>query len=93
MQIGPKSVVQRTGDLLFSQVDDETIGIDSQAGYYYALNESAGRVWDLIADPVTVDAVCDQPRAEYDVAPEQCRQEVLTLLTTLANDGLIVVRS
>jgi hypothetical protein len=93
MQIEPNSVVQRTGDLLFSQLDDDKIAIDSQAGYYYAMNESAGRVWELIAEPISVDAVCAQLHAEYDVAPQQCRQDVLALLAALYKAGLVEVRA
>jgi hypothetical protein len=44
----------------FSQLDDELLAIDAQAGYCYSLNETAGRVWDLIATPMSLDAICAQ---------------------------------
>jgi len=36
------SIVQRAKEVLFSRLDDELLAIDAQAGFCYALNETAG---------------------------------------------------
>lgn len=92
MPMQTNSVIQRTRDLSFSQLDDDLLAIDAQAGYYYALNESAGRIWDLIAKPVTVGTVCEQLRREYAVNPDECERTVLTLLQSLHKAGLVKVK-
>ncbi len=91
MQIKIDSLIHRSRDVLFSKLDDELLGIDAQAGYYYAMNESAGRVWEIIAEPVTVQTICTQLRKEFAVPPEECERDVLTLLESLSDAGLVQV--
>ena len=89
--IGPGTVVQRTSQVLFSQVDDEFLGIDSEAGFCYGLNEVSVRVWDLIETPVSVSSVCAALLQEYDVDDATCRRDVIELLRKLSEAGLIRV--
>lgn len=87
----PASIIQRGKDIPFSQLDDELLAIDSQAGYCYSLNETAGRVWDLIASPTSVSEVCAQLQKEYAVEEAVCEQEVIKLLEGLCDAGLVQV--
>ena len=85
------ALLQRGKDIPFSQLDDELLAIDAQAGYCYSLNETAGRVWDLIASPMGLDAICAQLRKEYAVDEQTCRREVTALLQGLFDAGLVQV--
>lgn len=67
------------------------LAIDAKAGYCYSMNESALRVWDLIADPTPVDGVCARLLREYAVEPDVCRREVIELLQNLLDAGLVRV--
>lgn len=89
--IDSESIVKRSTDVQFSQLDEELLAIDSQAGFCYSLNESAGRVWELIATPVQVGAMCDRLQQEFAVDEATCRKDVLALLQDLANAGLLQV--
>jgi hypothetical protein len=83
--------IQRSKDIPFSQLDDELLAIDPEAGYCYSLNETAGRVWELITHPTAIGAVCAQLRKEYTVDDATCLREVLALLQTLCEAGLVRV--
>jgi hypothetical protein len=85
------AVIQRGKDIPFSQLDDELLAIDAQAGYCYSLNETAGRVWNLIATPMSLEAICAQLRREYAVDEPTCRREVTALLQGLCDAGLVQV--
>jgi hypothetical protein len=85
------TLVQRGKDIPFSQLDDELLAIDAQAGYCYSLNETAGRVWDMIATPMSLGAICAQLRREYAVDEPTCRREVTALLQGLCDAGLVQV--
>ena len=85
------TTVQRSKDIPFSQLDDELLAIDPQGGYCYSLNESAGRVWDLIASPAPVQAICSQLCREYTVEAATCLREVTALLQELQQAGLVQV--
>jgi hypothetical protein len=89
--INLNSIVQRGKDIPFSQLDDELLAIDAQAGYCYSLNETAGRVWDMIATPMSLDAICTRLRREYAVDEPTCRREVTALLQGLCDAGLVQV--
>lgn len=90
-KIHSATIVQRAKDVPFSQLDDELLAIDAQAGYCYSLNESAGRVWDLIAAPMSLDAICVQLCREYTINETTCLREVTTLLQDLCDAGLVQV--
>ena len=85
------SIVRRTADMPFSNVDDELLAIDEQAGYLYSLNEPAGRLWELIGEPTAVSAVCARLRQEFAVDQETCLREALQLLQGLHEAGLVQV--
>jgi len=85
------SIVKRGKDVPFSQLGDELLAIDAQAGYCYSLNETAGKVWELIATPMPVSAVCAQLRREFAVDEATCLREVLALLQEMAAAGLVQV--
>ena len=83
-KIDIQTKIQRAKNIPFSQLDDELLAIDAQAGYCYSLNPTAGRVWELIVLPVTVDTVCAQLLREYSVDEATCQREVIALL-----DGML----
>lgn len=90
-QIDQNSIVQRAIDLPFSRLGDELLAIDAQGGYCYSLNETSGRVWDLIVTPTPVSAVCSRLRKEYVVDEATCRKSVVTLLQHLCEARLVQV--
>jgi Coenzyme PQQ synthesis protein D (PqqD) len=89
--IQPATTFRRTKDIPFSQLDDELLAVDAAAGYCYSLNETAGRVWDLIATPLSLDAICAQLRREFAVDEQTCQSEVVALLEGLREAGLAQV--
>ena len=84
-------IVKRCKDMPFSQLDDELLAIDAQAGYCYSLNETAGRVWELIATPMPVSAVCALLRQEFAVDEATCLRETVALLQALCDAELVKV--
>lgn len=91
IQIQYNSLVQRAKDIPFSKLDDELLAIDPQGGYCYSLNESAGRIWELIGTESSVQAVCTQLGREYAVDAATCLREVTSLLQDLHSAGLVKV--
>lgn len=65
------------------------LALDEDAGYYYVLNETSSRVWELIAEPASVEAVCERLCQEFSVDADTCLREVLHLLHGLHKAGLI----
>ena len=81
--------VKRAKEIIFQQFDDELLAVDAQGSICYSLNESAGRIWDLLERPTAVGAICTQLRAEYDVDDATCLREVSAVLQELNVAGLV----
>jgi len=83
--------VRRTDDVLATDIDDETVMMDIEQGRYFGVNETGARIWSLLAEPIVISDLCDRLSAEFDVAEEQCEQEVLDFLKAMLNRGLVKV--
>lgn len=88
-QITTKTRIRRAVDIPFAKAHDEMLAIDEQAGYYYAMNETSGRIWELIADPASVEAICTLLCQEFNVDADTCQREVIHLLHDLHDAGLV----
>ena len=60
-------------------------------GVYYGLGPVGARIWNLIKEPQTVNAIRDAILQAYDVEPERCERDLLALLQHMAAEGLIEV--
>jgi hypothetical protein len=85
------SLVSSASSIPFSRLHDDLLAIDQQAGYCYAMNPSAARIWELIPSPTRVSAVCATLCSEFGVNEEQCREDVVNFLAALADAGLVRV--
>ncbi len=83
--------VWRQDRLLTARVHDEEVMLDIDQGAYFALNPLGARIWELLAKPFCVEAICEQLQAEYEVSREQCEREVLEFLNNLSEKKLIFV--
>lgn len=85
------SFVCSVADLPFTRLHEDLWAFDQQAGYCYSMNPSAARIWELIPNFTPVSAVCAELCVEFGVDDEQCRQDVLAFLSSLAEAGLVRV--
>jgi hypothetical protein len=78
-------------DQVSSDLGDEVAILHLKAGVYYGLDGVGARIWDLIQEPRTVEEVRDVLVSEYEVEPDRCESDLITLLQRLADEGLIEV--
>jgi hypothetical protein len=86
-----RSSVVASGDQVSSNLGGEVAILDVEAGMYYGLDEVGARVWTLIQSPKTVDEVLQVLLDEYEVEPGRCEQDLISLLQSMADEGLIEV--
>jgi coenzyme PQQ synthesis protein D (PqqD) len=72
-----------------SNVGDDMVIAGLQRGNYYRLSSVGARVWQLIQSPITPAEVGSVIAAEYDVNPERCEKDLLDLLKSMLDEGLI----
>jgi hypothetical protein len=90
--VSSRSTVTATSGQVSSDLGGEVAILDLKAGAYYGLDAVGARVWELIQEPREVAEVRDVILDEYEVEPEQCERDLITLLQELADKGLIEVR-
>lgn len=75
--------IRRKEQLPSFRVDDSVILLDRENGSCYALNATGSRIWDLIAEPVSIDALCQTICTEFSVDRDTCERDVTELVDSL----------
>jgi hypothetical protein len=88
-RIQQSSVIARSAEVAFREVDGETVMMSVQAGKYYSLDAVGTRIWALLEQPRTVAEICSILVEEFEVTPDQCQADVLAFLERLAADELV----
>jgi hypothetical protein len=76
-----------------SEIGEEVAILDLKAGTYYGLDTVGARVWELIQGPKSVGEIRNILLDEYEVEPKRCERDLLALLQTLVNEGLVEVKN
>jgi hypothetical protein len=77
--------------IISSDIGEEIVMMSIDKGKYYSLKGPSGRVWQLIQDGQSVGSIIQVLLNEYDVQPEQCEEELLSLLRDMRDGSLIEI--
>ena len=67
---------RRDAELPFQQLDEETIVVDPRSREVHLLNETAARIWELLAAPRSLDELVATLGDEYDADEDELRAAV-----------------
>lgn len=67
----------------------ETVLLNIETGKYYGLNQTAGRMLEALDRYGEVERVVSELAGEFDVADDVLRNDLLSLCSHLAENGLI----
>ncbi|MDJ0736122.1 MAG: lasso peptide biosynthesis PqqD family chaperone [Nostocaceae cyanobacterium] len=91
--VAGNSKVVAVSEQISSELSQEAVILNLKSGIYYGLSEVGASIWNLIQEPKTINEIRDAIVAEYEVEPERCDRDILTLLQQLETEGLIEVRN
>jgi len=89
--IACNAVITRSMDVMASEMDEELVMMNMENNAYYGLNKVGREIWELLEKEQTVASLCETLTRQYDVTPEQCREEVSALIGKLRGNGLVTV--
>ncbi|HEV7765635.1 MAG TPA: lasso peptide biosynthesis PqqD family chaperone [Thermoanaerobaculia bacterium] len=92
MTLSRESIVVVSKDQMASDIAGETVILGLTAGRYYGLDAVGARIWQLIQTPTAISEVERTIVSEYEVDPERCRQDLMSLLRKMIDAGLVEVR-
>jgi hypothetical protein len=81
--------LERNPDLIWTDMDGETVMMSIERGEYLGLGGAGSRIWALLAEPVTPSEICARLTAELDVNPDTCKADVLSFLGELLENNVI----
>ena len=91
--ITDRSVVVAAKDQVSCDLAGEAAILNVKSGVYYGLDPVGARIWSLMQEPREVADIQNAITSEYDVEPQRCAQDLMTLLEKLLAEGLIEVKN
>jgi hypothetical protein len=91
MQITSDSTIAPTRRLVSADLGEEVILLHLENGLYFGLENVGARIWKVLQRPVKVKEIERALLEEYDVDPETCHAEVVSLLDRLVDENLVEV--
>ena len=85
----PTQAYAASPSVVFREMDDGAVLLDLESGVYFGLDEVGTRVWALLLERGTPDAVCAAMLDEFDVASAELTADVLRLVGELQQNGLV----
>jgi hypothetical protein len=92
VKITAASVVMASKEQLSTFQGDEVFIAGLRKGNYYVLDSVGARVWELVRTPVAVSELTQHIVEEFDVSLERCEADLLALLASMVEQGLLEVR-
>ena len=89
----PKGNWRPDPDVITQLVEGETVLVHLQTNEIYALNPTATRAWDMLAAGSNREEVDEALLQEFDVQPDQLRDEIYTLIAELVGKKLLLAGS
>jgi hypothetical protein len=87
-----RSIVVAAKDQVSCDLAGEAAILNIKNGVYYGLDPVGARIWQLIQQPRSVDEVRETLVGEYEVEPERCEQDLITLFEKLLAEGLVELK-
>ncbi len=83
------TVARIPAHVFFTSVDGESLLLDTRSNTYYALEDAGGRAWELLEGGQPLRQVHRLLLDEYEVGPDELERDLLELLETLLENGLV----
>lgn len=79
----------RSSHVLFADLGEEGVLLDTEAGTYYTLDAVGTRAWQLLQERGSLEPVIQVLLQEFDVAEERLRSDVEAFIARLESLGLL----
>lgn len=86
----PKGNWRPDPDVMTQLVEGETVLVHLQTNEIYALNPTATRAWEMLAAGSNREEVQEALLEEFDVPPDQLRDEIDALIAELVEKKLLL---
>ncbi len=78
--------------VLFRDLDGESVLLHLGSGQYFGLAEVGTLIWHLLVEGRSLDEIKEEIVAEYEASAEEVKNDVLRIVEELSQNGLLEVR-
>lgn len=90
-ELQDNDLISRSTTVVAADTSDETILIDIDSGYFFQLNKTAARIWNLVEQPRPFADLCAALQAGFRDLPDNFGAEVARFVADMRDRGLITV--
>jgi len=80
---------KRNADLIGAKLDDDLVMMSVEEGQYYGLAGVGPRIWELIYECCSFEALVEQLLEEFEVEREICETDLAEFLEQMEKLGLV----
>lgn len=92
MKIYPDSLIQRNSNIVSSEIDGETVMMDTSFEKYFGMKAIGTHIWQLLEEEISLQTLCEELTREFDVSMEQCVKDITPFIQELSDQGMIQIR-
>ena len=81
--------LEASSSVVTREIGGEMMLMDLESGTYFGLDAIGGRAWQAIEGGQTIEELCAQIEKDFEVAPEQLREDMLSLARKLLENKLV----
>lgn len=90
MAVTLATCVMRLDDVHEAQMGQDQIALLSlKGGEYFGVEGSAARIWKLLANETSVEAINRQIASDYGLSPEDCEADTIAFVAELVSENLV----
>jgi hypothetical protein len=87
----PEDMLTRNTEMLSTELDQDIVLMNIDAGAYYGLAGTARSIWEKLATPMTFSALVGMLVDEYEITPEAVAADLQGFLGKMERKGLLHV--
>ena len=91
MQISFSDRVTVPDDVLVSRLQEESVILNLDSERYYGLDDVGTRILSVLTNAESIEAAYQSLLAEYDVDESVLRQDLLALVESLVQQGIVKI--
>jgi hypothetical protein len=92
MALPLETIVRVADDVVFRELDGETVLLNLQSGLYFGLDPVGTRMWQLCQQGGSIRSVWETLQSEFDAPADILRSDLLEFVDELVTQGLIRVQ-
>jgi hypothetical protein len=79
----------RNSEIIDGALDGNLVMMHIGIGKYFGLNPVGKRIWEILEQPRHFEEITDILQAEFEVTPEQCKEDVQDFLNKMEKANII----